>query len=264
MIGDPPGLSLRPPRQQKLPEAVAQQLLAEIRARRLSPGTRLPSERELMDMLKVGRSTVREALHGLALLGVVEVRHGQGNFVASASAAVGTTQGLAAILSSGPTRDLLEARRLVEVQVARLAAERRSSEDLAEMEAILAEDATALEPAGVRPLPQRAFHLALCTAAHNQVLQGFVETYRSVLSARYPSLAAIPGYRYWEYGEHSRLLEAVRNQDVQLADHLMQAHLLQAEELYARVLRGEAPDFWPLPPEPESSTSEAEPEVQRG
>jgi GntR family transcriptional repressor for pyruvate dehydrogenase complex len=245
MIADPKALSLRPPRQVKLPEAVAQQLLAEIQSRGLSPGTKLPSERELMDLLKVGRSTVREALRGLSILGVVEVRHGQGNFVASIPPRAALAGGLAALLSNGPTRDLLEARRLVEVQIAGLAADRRTDSDLREMDAVLAHDAAALLPSGVRSLSSQSFHLVLTDAAHNQVLKGLVESYRSVLAHRAPSFAAIPGYSAWEYAEHSGLMEAVRQRDVEASCNLMQAHLVQAEELYARVLSGDPPLSWP-------------------
>src|ERR1700761_5085702 len=106
----------------KLAETVAQQLLGQIREKELQPGTRMPSERELMGALGVGRSTIREALNGLAMLGVVDIRHGQGVFVVNPDGATAMPRGIAAALSRGITRDLFEARRLVEVHVARLAA----------------------------------------------------------------------------------------------------------------------------------------------
>src|SRR5689334_18909950 len=98
----------------KLAETVAQQLLEAVRT--LEPGTRIPSEKELTQMLGVGRSTVREALNGLALLGTVEIRHGQGVFVAP-PAAVETSSAepdvIARALTKGVTHDLLEARQIV-------------------------------------------------------------------------------------------------------------------------------------------------------
>src|SRR5690348_5907311 len=122
-------LALEPPRRRKLTEAVAQQLLEQIREQKLRPGTRMPSERELMRALNVGRSTVREALNGLALLGVIEIRHGQGAFVAAVPGE-GVSEELGAALAKGVTRDLLEARKAIEVEVARLAAVRRTDQDL--------------------------------------------------------------------------------------------------------------------------------------
>ena len=76
-----PGAGLKPPPRYKLAETVAQQLLAQVRSGAYAPGARMPSERELMASLEVGRSTIREALNGLAVLGVIEIRHGQGAFV---------------------------------------------------------------------------------------------------------------------------------------------------------------------------------------
>src|SRR5215471_17421673 len=96
----------RAPRQ-KLAETVAQQLFEAIRD--LPPGTRVPSERELTAELGVGRSTVREALNGLALLGVVEIRHGQGVFVAEQPVAADDSGALEAALERGVTKEFIEA-----------------------------------------------------------------------------------------------------------------------------------------------------------
>src|SRR5712691_5056477 len=94
-------LTLRPTQRRKLTEEVAQQLLGQIRERRLAPETRMPSERELMRALGVGRSTIREALNGLALLGVIEIRHGQGVFVAGGASRERGPEELSAALAKG-------------------------------------------------------------------------------------------------------------------------------------------------------------------
>src|SRR5450755_2759143 len=117
----------------KLTETVAQQLLAAIRG--LPPGTRVPSERELTKHLGVGRSTVREALNGLAMLGVVEIRHGQGVFVTGDPSQLSEPSAITAALERGVTNEFIEARLIVEVEVARLAARRRTDEDLARLSA---------------------------------------------------------------------------------------------------------------------------------
>src|ERR1700757_1807542 len=88
--------SLKPAPRQKLAETVAQQLFEAIRD--LPPGTRVPPERELTKELGVGRSTVREALNGLALMGVVDIRHGQGVFVTGDSSPVSEPSAIAAAL----------------------------------------------------------------------------------------------------------------------------------------------------------------------
>ena len=81
MEGSAAKVSLEPASRRKLSETVAQQLMEAFHD--LPPGTKVPSERELTKDLGVGRSTVREALNGLAVLGVLTIRHGQGAFIAA-------------------------------------------------------------------------------------------------------------------------------------------------------------------------------------
>src|ERR1700743_3203579 len=95
------GLTLSPTPRSKLAVTVAQQLLAEIRSKQLETGTKLPSERELMTLLGVGRSTIREAVNGLAMLGVIEIRHGQGAFVANPAAGSEAPGALGSALARG-------------------------------------------------------------------------------------------------------------------------------------------------------------------
>ena len=130
----PPELLIQQAPRKKLAETVAQQILEAVRD--LPAGTRLPPERELTKRMGVGRSTVREALNGLAMMGVVEIRHGQGVFVAEPPAdRAGDLE--RSLPPKAITDELLEARRIVEVELARLAAERRTEDDLAAMQTLL-------------------------------------------------------------------------------------------------------------------------------
>src|SRR5947209_15661332 len=113
MEGSSARLSLEPASRRKLSETVAEQLIEAFRE--LPPGTKVPSERELTKDLGVGRSTVREALNGLAMLGVVEIRHGQGVFVTDQPVAVGEPVAITAALEQGITHEFIEARLIVEV-----------------------------------------------------------------------------------------------------------------------------------------------------
>ncbi len=126
MEATPPRVSLEPASRRKLSETVAQQLMEAFKD--LPPGTKVPSERELTKDLGVGRSTVREALNGLAVLGVLTIRHGQGAFIADDVPVDGPEEAeephsiLTGALQRGETREFIEARLLVEVEVTRLAA----------------------------------------------------------------------------------------------------------------------------------------------
>ena len=230
----PAALDLEPARRQKLAETVAEQLLSRIRAGRLAPGTRIPSERELMAALGVGRSTIREALHGLALLGVIDIRHGQGAFVADRPAVPQTPAAIEHALRKGVTRDLLEARGGMELLIAELAAARRTDADLRELEAVLELAAQAVAEGRVAARHSAQFHLELAEAAHNEVLAGFVRSIVELLAERGPVLERQPGYAEWELAEHRALYEAVKAGDRALAVERMRAHLAAMMDHHTR------------------------------
>src|SRR5579875_1055386 len=126
-------------RRQRVKESVAEQILTMIREEGYAVNQRLPTESQLMARTGGGRSSVREALHGLAVLGIVEIRQGDGTYVRSLTPRRGSDapDPLADALTMGTTEDLLEARAIVEVRTASLAAQRALEEDLREMEDLL-------------------------------------------------------------------------------------------------------------------------------
>jgi GntR family transcriptional repressor for pyruvate dehydrogenase complex len=230
-------LALSPVPRQKLAEAVAEQLLDAIRD--LPPGTRIPSERELTKRLGVGRSTVREALNGLALLGYVEIRHGQGAFVVDRQASQTEPGALEAALQRGITHDFIEARLAVEVEVARLAAERRSDEDLeqlvdalASQERLLAGDIDALLDVAAN------FNVLLAEAAHNEVFVALVQSFVGMMLERAPKIYALDGFREWDLQEHRRIFDAIRDRDPERAGTLMRQHINALAEYYERAGAG--------------------------
>jgi GntR family transcriptional regulator, transcriptional repressor for pyruvate dehydrogenase complex len=218
-------LSLTPAPRSKLAETVAQQILGEVRAKQLEPGTRMPSERELTEALGVGRSTIREAINGLAMLGVLEIRHGQGAFVVDRDAGIAGPRAIGVALARGVTRDLFEARRLVEPEAARLAALRRSDSDLRDIEQALADHERALRDKAPAVEPSVRFHVAIGEAAQNEVLAGFVHSFQEALTARGPVLEAVPGFREWEIEQHRLVFSPIRDGDPDGAVERMRAHL---------------------------------------
>jgi GntR family transcriptional repressor for pyruvate dehydrogenase complex len=224
-------LTLKQIPRQRLARVVAELLIRRIHEQHLAPDTKLPSERELMRQLRVGRSTVREALNGLALLNVVEIRHGQGAFVASQEQP--QPEALDAALSRGVTTELLEVRLLVEVAMAGFAAERATPEDLASIEATLVAYEHVLQ-AGEESVHQGArFHLRLMEAGHNDVLLGLIRRYTTHLLEGEERGAALErrSQRHDEgFTKHRDLFEAIRSRDPAFARARMQAHLEQSAE----------------------------------
>jgi GntR family transcriptional regulator, transcriptional repressor for pyruvate dehydrogenase complex len=221
----------------KLTEVVAQRLLDVIRG--LPEGARVPSERELTSDLGVGRSTLREALHGLELLGEIEIRHGQGVFVSKPSSDERGLAALTAAINQGVTHDLLEARKVVEVEVARLAGQRRTDAEIAELEAILRAHESRMDQGQSPAAEGIRFHLAVGYAAHNEVLAAVMRTLRKPMFERGPSLYEdLAGFSEWELRQHTGIYLAIRDQNPSLAARRMAAHVAAMAGRYREV--GEA------------------------
>jgi GntR family transcriptional repressor for pyruvate dehydrogenase complex len=227
-------LTLTPAPRRKLTETVAEQLLAAIRE--LPPGTKVPSERELTKELGVGRSTVREALNGLAMLGIVEIRHGQGVFVTDAPVQVSGPRAITAALERGITHEFIEARLIVEVEVARLAARRRTDEDLARLSAALVEQEARLR-GDLDALVDVAasFNVLLAAAAHNEVLAAMIQSFVSLMVERGPRVYSLEGFGEWDLQEHRGLFDAVRDRDGERAARLMREHIEELARRYRAV-----------------------------
>jgi GntR family transcriptional repressor for pyruvate dehydrogenase complex len=208
----------------KLTEVVAQRLLEVIRG--LPEGARVPSERELKSELKVGRSTLREALHGLELLGEIEIRHGQGVFVSKPSSDERGLAALTAAINQGVTHDLLEARKVIEVEVARLAGQRRTDAEVSELEAILKTHESLIDNGQSPAAAGMRFHLTVGYAAHNEILAAVMRTLRKPMFERGPSLYEdLQGFSEWELRQHTGIYLAIRDQNAGLAARRMAAHV---------------------------------------
>ncbi|AIF43220.1 transcriptional regulator [Virgibacillus sp. SK37] len=123
-------------------QKVYQEILQEIRKfidhHDLKPGDKLPSERELADRLQAGRSSIREALRAMELLGLIETKHGEGTFI-STYRPYQTVEILSSFIlqGKGTKKDLLISKRIIEKECAKLAYKQLTENDLQEMESLL-------------------------------------------------------------------------------------------------------------------------------
>src|SRR5476651_1073499 len=155
---------------------VAAQLEELIENGQWAVGTRLPGERELIKRFAVSRTVLREALILLELKGIVEIRVGSGTFIRPKSLnerGVGDSDPL----DTAKPFDLLFARRLVESEVARLAALTATPDDLKKMQMALKQMETDTEPFMHRHISDKAFHLAIAEATRNPALVFVVAAY---------------------------------------------------------------------------------------
>lgn len=193
-----------------LVDQVIEQMREAITTGEWPVGQRIPPEPELVTALGVGRNTVREAVRALAHAGLLEVRQGDGTFVRATSELSGAVRRLC----GHELRDVLQVRRTLEVEGARLAATERTEVELRELEALLAQRDAALAAKDWETVVEQdtAFHLALVRCSHNAVLdqlyQGLTEVVRASVAAAVD--ATVPPELHVS---HRGLLDAVRDRD---------------------------------------------------
>ena len=177
-----PAASDVPRRKSASPEEIARLLTAYVTTGDLRPGARIPSERRLAEELGVGRSVVREALKSLALVGLIESRHGDGTYVAdSTPESFSRAVEWRLVAWGGERADVAEAIAVLDGDLAAMAAERRTEADLLDLAAHLAEQETALEagdPASLQGA-HLAFRATIAVAAGNVTLASVVEALRA-------------------------------------------------------------------------------------
>jgi GntR family transcriptional repressor for pyruvate dehydrogenase complex len=201
----------------------------------LSPGDRLPTEREIAASLQVSRSSVRDAMSELALKGVVDRKPGRGTIIVEPT---GASRQLRDMFDHERREvfQVVDLRRVIEPAIAERAAERATPGDLVHMEEVLrlAEAGGALSPAESLRLDQE-FHLAVARGAQNDLLATLlVSTAEQLHKVRAKSHATKAG-RNASLKGHRLILAAIQQRDAAAARDAMSSHLLDIGEL---VLRG--------------------------
>ncbi|CAM05161.1 regulatory protein GntR, HTH [Saccharopolyspora erythraea NRRL 2338] len=175
-----------------------------------SLGSRIPPESELVTGLGVGRNTVREAIRALSHSGLLEVRQGDGTFVRATSEISGAVRKLC----GSELRHVLEVRRALEVESARLAASARTEQDLRDLEVALHDRDEAVRRMDRETVITKDadFHLRLVQASHNPVLIGLYEGLSEAVRSSVAS-AFDPEIPPEEHVSHTELVAAVRDGD---------------------------------------------------
>ncbi len=226
------GGALRP---SPLVEQATERLREHITAGHWGVGTKLPGETTLAKELGVGRSTVREALRALAGAGLVQARQGAGVFVTATE----PVEDWPTRLRRAAIEDVYEVRALVEVQAARLAARRRTPEDVAAMHAALAARRAAA-PGGDAAFVDAdiALHATVVAAAHNPVLTDLFAEFLPALRQGLVGLLELIDVRREEtdHGDaaHEALVRAVEAGDPDTAERTARAELEATLGKFAR------------------------------
>lgn len=207
-------------------ERVVRRILDMVRAGVLQAGDALPPERDLALSLHVSRPSVREAMRGLAVLGVVRTRQGGGAHISDlgADSLLGPIQFYLSLQGSH-IRELYDARALIESDVARRAAVNISSADLERLAELLAgQRATIGDPQAFRQA-DFAFHQVIWIGSGNGFLQRIGESL-NVLGLEFRTRASEhPGVLEQSLRDHGRLLEALMARDAEGAAQAAAAHM---------------------------------------
>ena len=221
-----------PTYQPKKSTLVAEWVLEQIRSQVYPEGTKLPSEREIAQTLGMSRPPVREALSALQIAGIVEIRPGDGTYVKSATPANEMVSNTISVLEESESPfEVMQARRVLEEGIIRVAAIQATDEDVVRLEQALERMEDAVEHSDLSRYFQsnREFHLAVAAATHNSVLQKLL---KSLLLSEEKKLWQESIQRYLSdpdhikkyTARHERILQAIKKKDVDKAAQEMKEH----------------------------------------
>ncbi|WP_223839450.1 FadR/GntR family transcriptional regulator [Nocardiopsis deserti] len=206
---------------------VARQLLDYLMSGQVQVGERIPSERQLTELMGVNRPAVREAIKSLGMMGVVEVRPGSGTYFRGSDIdSLYRVFEWGLVLGEKRIMELMEARAHLEELVAGLAAQNRSEADVV----LLRERLHTMRDSGERGFADAdvAFHLAIADAGGNTVLRDMLRGLRTVMHSWTGRNVAKLAHMKTAYADHVPIFEAIENQDAAAARTAMAAHMSNA------------------------------------
>jgi DNA-binding FadR family transcriptional regulator len=218
----------------RLYRQIAGQIAALIDNGEFPAGSRLPAERELASLLGVSRTSLREAIISLEIAGRVEVRVGSGIFVAEPGAAA-----IVGAIDEGPSPfELLAARRLVEGEIAALAARSAKKTEIAAMRATVVRMRENANDFAKRNAADREFHVRLAAATGNGslvlVVNGLWQQRRGKLWSRIEAYFHTQKIRDATLVDHATIIDAIEQHDPDAARAAMHRHLARVEREFQR------------------------------
>jgi len=218
-------------------DQITDRILSLIREQQLRPGDKLPPERELAVLMGVSRATVREALRSLAMMNVVELRHGSGTFITSLEPQLLVENfDLVFSLTDNSFLQLIQAREVIEPGAVALAAQRITEDEIAQLEDVLARSWQCLkENPAIFPQLDVEFHGRVAEFSGNVLLTRIMQalTQMSIASSQRTSVdegSVSPPRIERAIEMHQGILDALKKRDPELARARMFEHLLSVED----------------------------------
>jgi GntR family transcriptional repressor for pyruvate dehydrogenase complex len=223
--------SYDPIRKSGVAEEISARLLTMIKDKQLLPGEKLPAERELAAMLQVSRPSLREALRALAIMNIIEIRQGDGTYVTSLEPDL-LVQHLDFVvtLDDATILQLFEARKIVEVGVAALAARHITPEQASGLETILEKSKDSLNDPQAFLEVDLELHERINEAAGNPFIKRFLTSLSRLGLASRSRTVEIPGVRELTVQDHRAIVSAITSGDEDAAADAMLTHLDNVEK----------------------------------
>jgi DNA-binding FadR family transcriptional regulator len=217
--------------------AILEALVDFIERARLRPGEQLPSERELMEALRVGRSTVREVIRHWLALDIVEVRKGSGTFLKRPVSSKTVYLPLAIVAERDALLQTLEIRRGLETEAGALAALRASQGDIETIEARLVDMERVHRADGTAGRQDLAFHLSIYDASRNPLFGQLLSQMRGAFESFWAKPFHRSDFAARSFPLHRPLFEAIARHDPDAARRQTLAILAIVEEDIIRMAR---------------------------
>jgi GntR family transcriptional repressor for pyruvate dehydrogenase complex len=224
-----------PVKRPNLSDSLVERLMKMIRSESYQPGDRLPPIVEMTQRFGVGHPTLREALRKLEAIGVVEIKHGSGVYIKRDQDMLLVSNPMfGGQFSKKLMLDLLDARMLIEVKTAAMAAVLATKEHLERMTELMDKAGQHLDNDTVLSPTNQAFHCVIADASGNTVLAQLLDVLMNLFKDEHRMILNIYGERAKDHQEHRSILEAIRCKDAALAGERMKVHLDGVREVLQR------------------------------
>ena len=230
---------MEPVHKKKLYIEVLDRLMNAITTSEFPPGSQLPSEKELMSMIGVGRPSIREAMLSLQQMGLIKISHGERARVINPTSEVIVDQVSAAMimmLATNPKglQELKEVRLLLESGLVRLATKRATAEDLERLADSIRELKEARGDHARFVATDLQFHSIIAEISGNSMIAAVTQGMLNWLSRFRRDLVAFKGAENVTIEEHERIYKAIASRDEELAAAMMTDHITRANEDYLK------------------------------
>ena len=216
---------LSPVKNPKIYELVMEQIKDIVKKGKLKNGDKLPSERDLCEKLEVSRTSVREALKALQVLGLIDSKHGEGNFIKeNFEDSLFEPLSIVFLLIGSKSGDILEFRKLIEPETAALAAKNITDEEIIELKEIMNKLDSTID-AEISASLDKKFHYKIAQASRNNVISTMMFSISSLIEKYIENSKIHTLNREMVKAQHEEIWKALKVRDGEAAAAAVKRHL---------------------------------------